>query len=272
MRNFSFFSRWKGPVSNIRGVQVAEALGGRFEPASGYEDDICVYIIGAYGIPEPRWSYYDVLDSKPRLMWNLRRRTRGAIISTSKTHREEMAKMFPGREVHLIPQHHCNLERARRERDEVRVVGCIGGYSAVQWPFESLALECRQRGLEWKFSADFSTREKVVEFYKSIDVHLSFRPTSTRFPHLLFHNCLKLANAGSFGIPTIAFPEPAYLAEWKDECLWSTSITELLDLAKKLKDTPGLYVEMSEKARVRAEEYHMDKVVGLYRSLPGAEG
>ncbi|MFK5282474.1 hypothetical protein ACI3PL_23225, partial [Lacticaseibacillus paracasei] len=63
-------------------------------------------------------------------------------------------------------------------------------------------------GLEWRFCNHYSKRRYVVDFYKEIDIQISFRPHHPR-GIILHMNPLKLSNAGSFGIPTVGFPEPA---------------------------------------------------------------
>ena len=80
-------------------------------------------------------------------------------------------------------------------------------------------------------------------------------------------NALKLANAGSFGIPTISYPEPAYTNEWSDEAIYSDSLYELIRQAKKLSNNREQYKEMSEKALKKAESYHIDNISKLYLDL-----
>ncbi len=120
--------------------------------------------------------------------------------------------------------------------------------------------------MEWKCHRKCNFRETAVEFYRTIDIQFSFRPTHPRY--IINHmNPLKLSNAGSFGIPTVSYPEPAYVAEWKDECIWSESITQLVKQAKMLSVTPSLYKELSEKAIKKAESYHIDNIAKLYLKL-----
>jgi len=81
-------------------------------------------------------------------------------------------------------------------------------------------------------------------------------------------NPLKLSNAGSYGIPTVAYPEPAYIAEWNDECLWASTISELVAQVKRLKETPSLYADISGRAVAKAEGYHIENIAQLYEQLP----
>jgi hypothetical protein len=80
-------------------------------------------------------------------------------------------------------------------------------------------------------------------------------------------NCLKLANAGSFGIPTVAFPEPAYKREWPNECLFADTLGGLIAIVTKLRDEKGFYQEMSGRVREKAKEYHIDRIAAKYQEL-----
>lgn len=115
-------------------------------------------------------------------------------------------------------------------------------------------------------------RERVIEFYRNLDIQIVYRPSHNRGAYMMSqYNPIKLSNAGSFGIPTVAFPEPSYIAEWnKNECLYSDGMQGIIRLVRRLKDEPAFYEEIAEKAKLKAEEYHIDNVAKLYRELPGA--
>jgi hypothetical protein len=268
---FTFFSCVRGGPGEIRGRQMAHHLGGKFNPVEGYENDCCVYVIGTgpENGREQALSYHDVMDCGWGRIARVRRLTHGGIIAFSNTHRDSLAEALPGRDIHLIPQHHCNFLRETIPERPVLRVGCIGGDSAVQWPHYAVKRMVTALGLEWEYGYHYARRWRVVEYYKTIDIQLSFRPTHARsIP--LHMNCLKLANAGSFGIPTVAFPEPAYVAEWKDECLWGDGMEAIMWQIKRLKDDAVLYKEMAARAKAKAEAYHIEKISELYRALPGA--
>jgi hypothetical protein len=269
--NFAFFCVVPGGPGEIRGKQMADVLGGRFNPVSGYEDDCCVYVLGATPKDhiEPRWTYHDVIDCGWARLSRVRGWKKGGIIAVSKVHVEALTEYFSGRDIYLIPQHHCNFKRDKRpDRPPLRV-GCIGGDSAVQWPHHAIARTLESDGMVWHFEDQFHRRSKVVEYYKNLDIQISFRPTHERDQAFLRHmNCLKLSNAGSFGIPTISYPEPAYVAEWKNECLWADTMGEVIRKVKRLRDEPNLYSEMAARALAKAEEYHIDRIAPLYQALP----
>lgn len=269
MRQFSFFRVLRGGGPVIRAVQMAEKLGGRVNPESGYEDDVCIYILGTYRLDggEVQHAYYDVMDCGLARLERIRRRTHGDVIAFSKTQYKDLIRILPGRNVHFIPQHHCNFDRETRPGRPILRVGCCGGDGAVQWPHDAIARYLKGMGLEWQFTNELHRRRGVVRFYRTLDIQIVFRPTCARYPNLFHMNPLKLSNAGSFGIPTVAWPEPSFTAEWSGSFLPVDSMAEMMAQVEKLKNDPGLYAEMAHRARAKAEEYHIDHIAERYKEL-----
>lgn len=273
LMGFSFFGRQSNSGRKIRGGQVAEYLGGRIDPTEGYEADVCIYILGLYRYdgPEVKWAYYDVCDCGGSRLWRIKHRTKGGIIAFSKSQFIELSKIFPGRKIYFIPHHHANFERETRTKRPVRTVGCCGGDAAIQWPHDRLKEIFSEMGLEWMFRNELKIREKVLDFYRKLDIQIVYRPSHNRGAYMMNHsNPIKLSNAGSFGIPTVAFPEPSFTAEWKDACLYSDGMEGIIKTVRRLKEEPALYEDVSEKSKIKAEEYHIDNIAKFYRELPGA--
>ena len=265
--SFSFFSPVRGGPGEIRGIQMATHLQGRFNPKSDYENDVCVYVLGTTPEKEPECSYHDVLDGGLKRLARVIRRTRGPLIAVSKEHEAALSECLGTRPVYLIPQHHCNFENEMRPDRPVRTVGCIGGDSCIQWPHHAMDRMMREIGMEWRYCGKYNRRRYVVDFYRDLDVQVSWRPTHAR--GIIRHmNVLKLSNAGSFGIPTVAYPEPAYTREWKNECIFADTITDLVYKVRQLKDNPVMYSDASALALEKAKDYHIDRIGELYRSLP----
>lgn len=268
---FSFFRRVRMAGGETRGKQMAKILGGRVEPESDFENDVCIYILGRYELPEVRYAYYDVMDCGYARLSRLKGRTKGPIIAVSEAQWIELKSYYPKREVIFIPHHHCNFDRETRPIDRpVLRVGCCGGDAAIQWPHDRVKVWLEQYGLEWVFMNEYLYRERVVEFYKNIDIQIVFRPTHSR--GIPAHTSpLKLSNAGSFGIPTVAYPEVAFMPEWNsNSVVYADNMGELMRQVKRLKDDPAWYCQMSEAAREKSESYHIDNIAKLYRELPGA--
>lgn len=271
---FSFFGTHGYAGRRIRGNQVADYLGGRMDPTEGYENDVCIYILGTYRYKEPevKWSYYDVCDCGGARLQRIRTRTTGGIIAFSKSQFIELEKIMPGRKIYFIPHHHANFNRETRPKRPVLTVGCCGGDTAIQWPHQRLIDIFSGYGLQWMFVNHLRDRQKVLEFYRNLDIQIVYRPSHNRGNYMIPHgNPIKLSNAGSFGIPTVAFPEPAFTEEWgKNECLYNDGMGGIIKTVLRLKEEPAFYEDMAERVKVKAEEYHMDNIVKFYKALPGA--
>lgn len=171
----------------------------------------------------------------------------------------------------LIPEHHCNFERYTRNKDrDVRTVGAI----CYPGNFDLDTIEVKKAiesiGMEFKLETDITTREAVVDFYKDVDVQLCFRDwrgEGLREPPEL-KNPLKLENAGSFRIPTVAFPEPNFLVDFGKDCFTAAyNLEEVVKRCQELKTSPSLYEDISERAYQRAQDFSIDKIAPLYLEL-----
>ena len=76
-----------------------------------------------------------------------------------------------------------------------------------------------------------------------------------------------MENAGSFGIPTVAYPEISFKDEWNDHFIEATSMKEMLKHVRRLKEDPVYYKEWQQRSLEWAEKYHIDNIAKLYRQL-----
>ena len=101
----------------------------------------------------------------------------------------------------------------------------------------------------------------------SIDLQIVWRPYEK-----ILSNPLKIVNAASFGIPTIALDEPAF-KEFGDiendlkYYLPVLGLTNFLDELDNLIESPDTYKLFSEKCLEKAEEYHISNIAKLYKEL-----
>lgn len=243
----SFFANKNGS-GEIRGRQMAEFLGGRLNPAEGYEDDVCIYVKRKPPDDHPVQSYLDVVDASERVGW-LRRHPEIGVIASSRTGWQYLEKEL-GRHVKLIPQHHCNFERRRKTpRRGAPRIGVVGGRASMPEHIATLTGATRY--------GDYRTWRDVVDAYLQIDIQVIWRGIVDR----PLKNALKIINAASFGIPTVALPEPCY---WEMEgCYWrATTEAELLRTIEVLADG------YDEERLVReTEQFHIEKVAAGYLSL-----
>jgi hypothetical protein len=267
-----FPRRLRNENHSLRGHQIAEYLGAPVNPAVVNKDDVCIYvkmrpIHGAI-------SYIDMVDNS-RYIDVLKNHPEFNGIAVSQT-ALDFIKSQVNNKVVFIPHHHCNYERARRQRSEVLTVGYIGEdvtFDAYRW---QVVLLMEKRGINFVYCHDYNTRQDVCDFYKKIDIQIVWRDiTNTHgngrdwgrwvIPEL--KNPLKLSNAGSFGIPTVAFPEINFEAEYKGAYLPAATLDELVDQIDLLKNNPAAYDYIARKAEANAEKYHVENIAKLYRTL-----
>lgn len=276
MKNFSFFYS-RGGSGYIRGHQMAKFLGGKENPTSGYENDLCIYVKILPPENHPPHSYSDV-DDAPKAAEYLKTHPELGVIAISETAKDYLCKLLNRDDVVFIPHQHVNFERRLRPDREVKIVGIIGSnITAFQYPVEPFRKELEKMGLELRFAEDYwntykstpdrEMRLNVADFYYSLDIQVGYRPRVIFRGMTPFQNPNKLGNSSSFGIPMVAYPEPSYEREWGGCYVPARSIDEMLVQIKKLKEEPQFYKDIANKALKRAEDYHIDNVSKLYLNL-----
>lgn len=270
------FFRWRGGSGEIRGAQVAEYLGARCELIIGHEmierqadahrNDKCIFVKGQPPENFPPGSYLDMMDAKDRFSW-IDGHPGIKLIGISKTAIKCMRNRLGREDIHFIPEHHCNYERERRQRDEIKRCGVIGNNNAF-WGFcEDIGDRFLDMGLEFEYRTQYKGRQDPINFYRGIDIQCVWRP------HLIGHdsalrNPLKLDNAGSFGIPTVAYPEESYLVERKGCFVPALTLDDMFRAVKRLQTDPVFYRDMSQAASEGAERHHIERTSKLYLALP----
>ena len=129
-------------------------------------------------------------------------------------------------------------------------------------PLDDIRNGLAKLGLDFVEKTTFNHRNGVNWFYKNVDIQIVWRPYADEF-----RNPLKLSNAGSYGIPTVAYPEESFVSEYNGCFIPATSIDELIIKVKELKDNPDLYDNMAKKVMTRAENYHIEHIAKLYKEL-----
>jgi hypothetical protein len=258
----SFFANPSGS-GEIRGRQMAEHLGAKLNPTAGFEDDVCVWV--KRKPPEdnlPARTYLDIVDGSERIRW-LERHPSVPIIACSLSGYRYLRQEH-GRDCIYIPQHHANFDRRRRlvpDWSKPRL-GVVGG--AASMPVAVAESIGARRYLA-------RTREDVVDAYLKIDIQVIWRGeptvspwglrTAWRPPERPLKNALKIINAASFGIPTVAIPEIGY-EEMEGYYSHARTVAELLKVI-------ALWAEGYDEQRLidKAEEYHIENVAERYAEL-----
>lgn len=251
---------------HIRGVQIAERLGAKCDPKESISaDSIFVFIKLTPNINLAR-MYIDIVDAHG-LLTSLTRFPDAKIIAISNLAKDFIANRVYN-DVIVIPEHHCNFENITRENRLVKTVGFIGYTPNFGLDPMMVRDELAKIGLNFIWDVNFQSRQDVCDFYKKIDIQLTFRPKS---PIALcaaeLKNPLKLENAGSFMIPTVACAEPTYVDEF-DNCFYpAENIDEIVEACKCLKDNDVLYRSLAKSCYDRALDYRIEKILPLYRQL-----
>lgn len=259
---------WHRISSLIRGNQIAEYIGAKLNPESGYANDVCIYVKphvkpGNDFDFEGRKPYLDICDA-PDLYYLARMHPEVPVIAASDYNFELLKRILPNNVIN-IPEQHCNFERLRRTREEVTTVGIIGTLSAFTFLPEGLKDRLAERGMNLIEYSKFSTRQDVIDFYMSIDVQIIWRPYY-RYDRDILANPLKIVNASSFGIPTIAYDEPCF--EEMDGCYKGVhNLDEFLEELDKLRADPKLYERYAKRCIEKSEDYHIEKIADQYKSL-----
>ncbi len=249
---------------------MADFLKAKKNPAKGFKRDICIYVKVRPPDDHPKHSYLDFVDATDKVEYVGSHPEVGVIVQT------EIAKKYleerTGRkDIIVIPEHHCNYERTLRPDRPVTTVGIIGGKDTFQLPLPEFEAGLKKMGLNLLYYEGFwkhfkTGRLAVVDFNNKIDIQVVYRKEwyiKSRY----FANPLKLENAGSFGIPTVSYPEKDYKAEWNDHFIEATSLWEMLKHVRRLKEDPVYYKEWQARSLEPAEKYHIERISKLYKKL-----
>lgn len=249
--------------SLIRGIQMAEALGCKLNPESGYENDVCIYVkphvkdgddFTFEGKP-----YLDIIDG-----WGLvplmQKHPEVPVIAISKWDEENLKRHLRNKII-FIPQHHVNYERVHRDKDAIKKVGIVGTVASFPFVPDELKKKLADRGMEIAELSNFETRKGIQDFYKDLYVQIVWRPYRRKMG-----NALKLVNGASFGVPTIALYEETF-KEMDGYYLPVKTIDEFIEKLDMLRNDPHLYDDYSNRCIEKSEEYHMDNIVKLYKQL-----
>lgn len=255
--------------SIIRAEQIAEYLGAKINPIEGYENDICIYVKPSVKIFTAEFmkdlfrgkrNYLDIIDGYNWISY-LSSINRDIPVIVCSQHDQEYLSSILDNEIVFIPQHSCNFERERKETREVKTIGIIGARLGNKQIPKDLEKRLNDIGLKLVVYSSFKRRSDIIKFYKSIDLQVIWRPWKKELS-----NPLKIVNAISFGVPTVALDELAF-KELGGYYISVTNIEELISKIQMLKSNPELYRFYAEKGIVKSEEYHISNIAEIYKRL-----
>lgn len=271
MKNISIFAKPPYVIrhlqrvsSIIRGEQMAAyMLNARLNPASGYENDVCIYVKPHVPVNEDFKfegdAYLDILDGYG-LVPVLQKHPEVPVIVFSDLDVETLSRVVKNKII-CIPHHHVNFDRIKRERNKVKKVGIIGTEFAFQQVPNEIKEGLAKRNMQYLEYSTFYPRQSVVDWYRQIDLCLVWRPYQK---HL--SNPFKIVNAGSFGVPSICLDEPAF-KEVEGCYMPVNSLEEFFKTLDEVRTMPEMYQHYADKCLEKMEEYHIENIAKKYQAL-----
>lgn len=249
--------------SLIRGEQIAQFLGAKYNPTEGFENDVRIFIKPKRLDYVDDNSYVDIVDAD-YLVEPLKNRPNIKVIASLSSGFQFLKERL-NNDIFLIPQHHCNFERVKRVRKKVTTGGYISTPSSLAYSVNGkIKKQLKEIGFEYKTYYHYTNRRDVVNFYKQIDFQIIgfFGYFTNDFP---FTHPLKIINAASFGIPTIACWKLGY-EEFSGNYIPVDTMESLMIEVEKLKDKK-YYDSWANKIVKAAEKYHIEKIAEKYKKL-----
>lgn len=250
--------------SMIRGDQIANYLGANINPKVVHAYDTNIYVKPMVRKGDDfsfvNNSYLDIIDGA-NLAQVAHRHPEVGVIVCSQADYKIMSKELPNNKIVLIPQQHANFDRQKRTRTGIKTVGVIGTKGAFPYLPQGLKEALTERRIELLEFSTFFSRQDIIDFYMKIDVQIVWRPYRK-----ILSNPLKLVNAASFGIPTIALDEKAFW-ELKGAYIPVGTLEAFLGALDGLRNDPSLYAHYSVKCMDQSERYHISEIAKLYEQL-----
>lgn len=252
--------------SIIRGQQIAEYLGAKFNPKTGYEHDVCIYLKPLKIDKIKDGDYVDILDDSNvharlgSLLDRLKKRSQVNVLAMTSVHKKWLEEQLPNKVIH-IPHQHMNFERKRRTRKKVTTCGYIGATGpGHQELLNEMRDALKKIGVELIINVNFETREDVINFYESIDIQVA--PMFSFHLSIPYYHEKKIVDAMSFGIPTVTEQRLGY----KDVEEYYYHIKNLDEL---IVEVQRLQKEGWDAERLinKAEEYHITNIAKKYERL-----
>jgi hypothetical protein len=175
-------------------------------------------------------------------------------------------------DVVVIPEHHCNFDNEQRDATrEVKTIGFVGSKFNLDLDVDTLKARLNEVGLDLKVlycEGRELSRKDVIQFYKDIDIQICFRrPRILNSMPPELKNPLKPINAGSFSIPTVAFPEYNFRELLHDIIIPARNLDDLVFNCMMLSKDKDRYRHYALDSWVEAQNYHIDKISSLYQKL-----
>jgi len=249
--------------SIVRGKQIADYIGGKFNPKEGEGLGIHLKPLKMDRVKDG--DYVDVLDDTAvhiklgTLLGRVAKRPKVNVIAMTSAHKEWLERLLPNKIVH-IPHQHMNFERIRSERHKQLTCGYIGTYVGRHEELcNALETQLARGGIKFVSLFTYPSREDIIKFYQSIDIQVI--PMFGYLTNVPQYHEKKIVDAMSFGIPTITEEKLGY-RDVNGYYIKVNSMSELVSEAVKLKDGWD-----AERLITKAEDYHISNIAEKYKAL-----
>ena len=296
MKRLVFYTKSDIESSRCRGTDIANYLDMPIniplDEVASEDISILVKKFDRNIIAKSKHTYIDFMDGHDGLEQEIADNIHGLenkiSILTMDPHGAKILKkyVFPQYPVVWIPHTHCNNEERIRPLDrEVKTILYNGNEMGFADPLWKVFSENAQRHnfitiKEQTVSVGSSDDRKLCsDSYYNADIAVSFRMYGGRYlarhhPEIPITSidlkcATKLNNASSFKVPSVAFPEHAFLWNYTKNGTF-IPVYDLRDMLRScicLRDDPKLYQLIADKAYEESKPYHIKYVSQKYLDL-----
>lgn len=267
--------------SKCRGYDIAEKLNCRIDiPVNKIKENDIVIMVKKLDKKVFDYTdniYCDIVDGARGIYDELKKFESVKIMTLSPYGAEFIQNTFPNHEIVWIPHSHCNDENYIRPEREVKQIiynGVNQGFPVGLWKKFSSKIEkyglnaVRLHTIADKNNADQLRMRCCMAYYFS-DIQVAFRKQEFTDMPLLMKCATKLNNAGSFAIPSVAYPEPAFEYNYNKAGAYIPvlSIDDMVEACVRLKENKQLYREIAFQSWLDAQKYHINKMIHWYEQL-----
>ncbi len=266
-----FMTNKKGyPSEYTRGYQLADVLGCEVDEPLKTVNETVIAVKTYFPDSEHLTNlYFDLIDD-PNTINIANRYPNACIIAITDIMKNYLEDRISNKIV-TIPEHTCNFENRIRIRDEVKVVGYVGSTQCLNIKPSVLRNILGDNGFEFKMlvceTADNATRKEVADFYMGIDIQIAFRLPGLAVRPPVYRNPLKIFNAGSFKIPTVAYPELSYSMCAGTYFLEAIDLDSIVNKCRMLRDDSVLYNFYSDRVYEWSKQFDIVKIAKMYAQL-----
>ncbi len=258
------------PSEHTRGIQMAEYLGCKINSRIA-KDDVLIYVKCTPSLnisDRVKAVYIDPIDA-PNTVEVCNKTPFARVIVLTPAMKQSLQDSGVKNDIVVIPEHSCNFEGAVRERADITKAGYIGSRHCFYLRFDEVRQRLLEHGIEFEYflCEKDVTRQQVVDFYKRIDIQIAFRPEHIDCRNPMYRNPLKIVNAGSFKIPTVAYPEFAYRTYAKFCYIDAVDLDDVIRCCVELSKNKCLYETYSLRAYELSQMYTIDKIAKFYKEL-----